>query len=270
MSRLTDIRDELKQIRNSVEELQFDSDNTRRRQRDLYQDVDRRLLEIERNQRAINFRLEEVTITQGTPAVEAASGELEEDWSAVNASLPEDAAPDSAPPVADELAGDDSGSQDADASPMDTPADTVAPDADPLPTADRPATVSLEEQNAYDKAFALLKQDRYQDFFLAARRFVTTWPTSQLADDIWYWIAEARYVNREFEDALDDFKTVVVSYPDSERVPDALLKMGYIQYDIGAYERAAETFRDILARFPGHNVAVPAKARLRRIEKTIQ
>ena len=49
-----------------------------------------------------------------------------------------------------------------------------------------------------------------------------------------------------------------------------MLRTGYIQYDIGAYAEAAEIFRDLLERFPGHQVAVAAQTRLRRIEQTIQ
>ena len=49
-----------------------------------------------------------------------------------------------------------------------------------------------------------------------------------------------------------------------------MLKVGYIQYDIGAYDQAAKTFEDILVQFPGHQVTVSAETRLRRIKQTIQ
>ena len=266
LSQLADIRDELKQIRNSVEELQFESDNNKRRRQDLYQDVDRRLLQIERNQRVINSRLEIVIAAEGSPEAGAVTtGTEEEEWGMINVNPTGSVAAGSQTPVTRVLVVDGS-----DQSPQESLAGSAVPNSDGFPVADSPATVSLEEQNAYDHAFELLKQSRYQDFILAARQFVTTWPTSQLADDAWYWMAEAHYVNHEFENALSGFRTVVVRYPDSQRVPEALLKTGYIQYDIGAYDEAAEIFRDILVRFPGHNVTVSAQTRLRRIENTIQ
>ena len=116
----------------------------------------------------------------------------------------------------------------------------------------------------------MLKQSRYQDAVEQFQAMVNTWPDSPLADDALYWMAEANYVNREFEAALNGFRAVVERYPDSARLPEAMLKVGYIQYDIGAYDQAATTFRDILARFPGHQVTVSAETRLRRIEQTIQ
>lgn len=267
LSQLADIRDELKQIRNSVEELQFESDLDKRRRRDLYQDVDRRLLEIERNQRVINSRFDAVISTGEVPEVGAITiATDEEEWGIVPIKPTEGVAEGSETPVTRVFVVESGILQEPDKS----PADPVVPDSDDSAAADRSATVSLDEQNAYDDALGLLKQSRYQDFIFAAQQFLTTWPTSQLVDDVWYWIAEAHYVNREFENALNGFRTVVVRYPDSQRVPEALLKTGYIQYDIGAYDEAAEIFRDILARFPAHNVAVSAQTRLRRIEKTIQ
>ncbi len=267
LSQLADIRDELKQIRNSVEELQFESGLDKRRRQDLYQDVDRRLLEIERNQQAINSRLETGITAGGIPETGAVTVATdEEEWGMISDSPVEGVAEGSETPVTSVLVVESGSLQDPD----ESPTDTAVPDSDGEPATDSSATVSLDEQNAYDEALGLLKQSRYQDFILAAQQFVTTWPTSQLADDVWYWIAEAHYVNREFQNALSGFRTVVVRYPDSQRVPEALLKTGYIQYDIGAYNKAAEIFRDILARFPAHNVTVSAQTRLRRIENTIQ
>ena len=269
LSQLMEIRDELKLIRNSVEELQFESENNKRRRQDLYQDVDRRLLDIERNQRVINERLRMVIAAggmtgEGTGTAGTSEGESsEEEWGMIDIGPSTGAEEVSATPVTSVLVVDGS-----DQTPQ-IPGENLAGTAVPSSTAS-PATVSLEEQNEYDQAYELLKQSRYQDFILAVQQFVTTWPTSQLADDAWYWMAEAYYVNREFEHALNGFRTVVASYPDSQRVPEALLKTGYIQYDIGAYDEAAEIFRDILVRFPGHNVTISAQTRLRRIENTIQ
>ena len=267
LSQLMEIRDELKLIRNSVEELQFESENNKRRRQDLYQDVDRRLLDIERNQRVI-IAAEGMT-GEGTGTAGTSEGESgEEEWGMIDISPSTGAEEVSATPVTSVLVVD--GSDQTPQIPSENLADTAVPGSDVSSSTASPATVSLEEQNEYDQAFELLKQSRYQDFILAAQQFVTTWPTSQLADDAWYWLAEAHYVNREFEHALNGFRTVVASYPDSQRVPEALLKTGYIQYDIGAYDEAAEIFRDILVRFPGHNVTISAQTRLRRIENTIQ
>ena len=259
LDQLDEIEQELKLLRNTVEELQFETENSKRRQQDLFQDLDRRLVDLERNQRVLSPSAEgapEIDPETGEPVVVAGVSETQQATGSTGDS-------GSANQVVVVANGESAAETDTTgASSGATTPPVVAPVTN--------GTVTLDEQNAYEQAFEMLKQSRYEDAILGFQTLVDTWPNSQLADDAYYWMSEARYVNREFEDALIGFRTVVSRYPDSQRVPEALLKIGYIQYDIGAYEDAAETFRDILARFPGHQVTVSAQTRLRRIEQTIQ
>lgn len=202
-AQLIELKEELKELKKAVEEIQFDNKNAKRRQLNLVQDLDRRLLSLERAS----------GLVVGKPTSSNKS---------TSSSNPND------------------------------------------------ETVSLQEQDAYDLAFSLLKKSKYQDAINQFRKLIKTWPNSQLADDAAYWQAEARYVNRETEAALSGFKEMVNRYPDSELVPEAWLKIGYIYYDTGAYDDATKVFRDLLARFPEHQVAEGAQTRLQRIEKTTQ
>ena len=256
VSQLREIQEELKQLRNAVEELQFETENAKRRQQDLFQDLDRRLVSIERGTRVAGA---------GTGDSGAVSSGIGTGFDTSNAVIP-GAEGSSGDGTANQVtvigSGDSSvggGSQES--------ADTGTSIASVTAGL---GSVSLDEQQAYEDAFEMLKQSRYEDSIILFQKLVDSWPQSELADDAYYWMSEARYVNREFEHALSGFRTVVAEYPESQRVPEALLKIGYIQYDIGIYDEAAETFRDILARFPGHQVTVSAQTRLRRIEQTIQ
>ncbi len=244
------LKDELKRLRNAVEEVQFDTENARRRQRDAFADLDRRLLDIERNQKVIIALF-------GQPGQPQGSGRLAE--------VPVTAAPAPAP-----AAGQPPASPAGAAPTAPTTLQPTEPAADNGIQQPSVNSVSAEEQQQYETAFELLKQSRYEDAIARFEALVTVWPDSSLADDAYYWMSEAHYFNRKFEAALQGFGTVVMDYPDSSRVPEALLKMGYIKYDIGAYQEAAEIFRDILARFPGHKVVVSAQTRLHRIEQTIE
>jgi len=258
LSDLSEIKQELKKLRNSVEELQFESENAKRRQQDLFQDLDRRLVDIERNQTALDSGAQVVDGTQ-TEAGQAGVVVVG-DTTTQSGQADDETATDGQ--SANQVIVVSSENQSATTSAQGGQSTAVASVAT--------GSVTLEEQEAYEQAFELLKQSRYEDAVAGFQQFADTWPNSQLADDAYYWMSEARYVNREFEEALRGFRTVVSRYPDSQRVPEALLKIGYIQYDIGSYEDAAGTFRDILDRFPGHQVTVSAQTRLRRIEQTIQ
>ena len=255
LEQLTELKEELKKLRNVVEEIEFNTETAKRRRQNLFQDLDRRLLALERAQRLLS--LGQQGINGGVGAVPGLTPGL-----------------DPAPGIVNGTAIIPATSGDANVAIVESVPGTatLTPPASTTPgdNFDQVGVVSVPEQEAYEQAFNLLKQSKYQDAIAGFQNLADTWPESQLADDSYYWMSEARYVNREFEAALMGFRAVATRYPDSPRVPEALLKTGYIQYDIGAYEEAAEIFRDLLERFPGHQVAVSAQTRLRRIEQTIQ
>lgn len=261
LTELIELKEELKKLRNAVEEIQFNTENAKRRQHNLFQDLDRRLLALERVQRLLSPQ----SAAANNGGIGAGSG-------ALDSGAPREVTPGAIPGVADGATGSDAAGAAADAAIVaggDAAAPTITT-APSDPAASLPGAVSVQEQQIYDQAFDLLKQTRYQDAIDQFQRLADRWPDGQLADDAYYWMSEAQYVNREYEAALDGFRSVVTRYRDSQRVPEALLKIGYIRYDIGEYQEAAEIFRDILARFPGHQVAVSAQTRLRRLEHTIQ
>ncbi len=257
LSTLNELKEELKQLRNSVEEMQFSQENSSRRQQDLFQDIDHRLLSLERIEKANQAQAE--AQAQHLATLSPAEEILSEGQSAVND-------PGTTQNTDTDQSVPDSGNLADSVVVVSAKPNTVIPNVE----GDGSSSVSLNEQEAYDTAFEMLKQSRYQDAIDQFQALVNTWPTSQLADDALYWMSEANYVNREFEAALNGFRTIVMQYPDSSRLPEAMLKVGYIQYDIGAYDQAAKTFQDILARFPGNQVTVSAETRLRRIQQTIQ
>lgn len=272
LSEIIAIKRELMQLRNSIERLQFEVDNAHRRQHDQLIDIDRRLVEIERNQQTLvsgsSQPLQGGADPEATASVDVlATGSGGESTEIMVVPSGSDQSTVTITEGADTLQAVESNGQ-AEEGAVQTEDLTPAPeDPEASPNA---GAVSLEEQTLYEQAFELLKQSRYEEAILGFQELINTWPSGELADDAYYWMSEARYVNREFEEALNGFETIVISYPESQRVPEALLKLGYIRYDVGAYEDAARTFRLILERFPNHPVSVSAQVRLRRIEQTIQ
>ena len=92
-----------------------------------------------------------------------------------------------------------------------------------------------------------MKQQRYEPAALAFQQFLVSFPDSQLADNAQYWLAESFYVTDQFDDALTQFSVVINQYPDSRKVPDALLKTGYCNYELERWNDA----RSALTRVQG-------------------
>ncbi len=127
--------------------------------------------------------------------------------------------------------------------------------------------VTLSEQEAYDKAFNMLKQSRYRDAAEEFANFLRGYQNSQLTDDAWYWMAEAHYVTRDFEKALVAFSTVAKYFSNSPRIPASRLKIGYIQYESADYGLARETLTSLIRDYPAHRVAVSADTRLKKMDR---
>ena len=56
-------------------------------------------------------------------------------------------------------------------------------------------------------------------------------------------------MNKSFPEALAAFQRVVDKYPQSRKRPDALLKIGYCDYELKQWEAAKGTLSQVAAQF---------------------
>lgn len=141
----------------------------------------------------------------------------------------------------------------------DTPA-TVEQAAEP------PATAAAgSEREEYEEAFNLLRGGQYESAATAFTQFVRRHPDSAYAANAQYWLAESRYVTRDFDQALDAFLRVIEDYPDSNKIADAKLKIGYTRYEMGRYDEARSILQEVRQEFPDTTVARLAEDRLARM-----
>jgi len=140
-----------------------------------------------------------------------------------------------------------------------------APPAEaPPPVAARP--VGSDQQN-YDAAFALLQGRKYDEAASAFETFLTQFPTSPRADNAVYWLAETHYVRGQYNDALPVFRRVIDEYPQSDKVPDALLKVGFSQIELGDRTAARTSLQEVMRQFPDTTAARLASQRLDRLSQ---
>jgi len=124
-----------------------------------------------------------------------------------------------------------------------------------------------QEAEAYQAAFNLLKQGRYNESIKAFNQFLKNFSGGNYEDNAQYWLAEASYVNRDFDTALSDFNKVLTNHPKSSKVPGAMLKMGYIYYEQQAWDKARDVLQRLQNEYPGSTEARLGEKRLQRITK---
>lgn len=136
--------------------------------------------------------------------------------------------------------------------------------APPLPVGGAAAS---GEQATYDSAFTALKASDYPRAIAGFRNFVASYPTSPLASNAQYWLGEAYYVNREYQNAITAFQRVTTDWPESRKAPDALVKIGFTQAALNRNGDARITLEDVVRRYPGSEAAQLAAERLKRLPR---
>ena len=135
----------------------------------------------------------------------------------------------------------------------------------PVPAAGNyPSSVDpAGEEAAYGMAFEALKQKDYVESARLFKGFIDNYPQAQLAPNAWYWLGESYYVTQNYDIALQSFEGLLSQFPDSNKVPDGMLKMGYCQSQLGQKERARNTFNEVLRLYPMSDAARFAQSQLR-------
>jgi tol-pal system protein YbgF len=159
------------------------------------------------------------------------------------------------------------------AAPAAGPQSAPAADAGAPPVAaQRPAALAAapgadgSDRGDYQAAFALLKDSQYDRATAAFSKFLVDHPDSALADNAQYWLGEAYYVNREFPAALTAFQRVLDRYPQSRKLPDALLKVGYCNYELGKWDLAKAALKQVTANYADTPAGHLAQLRLEKIQ----
>ncbi|MEO8315724.1 MAG: tol-pal system protein YbgF [Pseudomonadota bacterium] len=126
---------------------------------------------------------------------------------------------------------------------------------------------AADEQSQYARALDELKARNYASAIEMLRNLATTFPNGVLADNTQYWLGEAYYTTQDYDQAAAAFQGVVANWPNSRKVPDALLKLGYTQVEQGKVPAARATLQQVIAKHPDSDAAKLAAERLAKLPK---
>lgn len=143
---------------------------------------------------------------------------------------------------------------------------------DVMVTDDGAATIAdydpAEARMAYNQAFDLLRDAKYEEAIAALEAYLRNYPGADDAANAQYWLGEAYYVMRDYEQAIVAYKQLVEKYPGSSQIPQARLKIGYSQHEIGDIASARTTLQNVRQAYAGSTVARLAEDRLQKIAET--
>jgi tol-pal system protein YbgF len=141
---------------------------------------------------------------------------------------------------------------------------TATPGATAAPTA--PEVMFADESAVYGDAFAAMKAGRYEEAAKGFELYLTKYPKGPRADNATYWQGEAQYVLQDFTTALKSFQAVA-AFPESRKLPDALLKVAYCQYELKAFKNSRATLQKLISTYPDADAARLAEARIAKMNE---
>ncbi len=146
-----------------------------------------------------------------------------------------------------------------------------SPVAPPPPAADRAAAEAAEpvlsEKQLYQEAYETLRNGHNTQAISAFKALLEQFPSGEYADNAQYWLGEAYKVNQDADAARAAFGKVVELYPNSPKVPDALLKLGYIELDQNNPAKARDYLTRVKVNYPGTTAAHLAAKKLMQLDQ---
>jgi len=118
----------------------------------------------------------------------------------------------------------------------------------------------------YDNAYLDLNRGNYALALIGFQDYLKRSPDSDLSDNAQYWIGECYYAQRDFRRAIEELAVVGRNFPQGDKVPAALLKIGYSHLQLEDREQAQEVLRDLINRFPTSDEAAQARAKIRSLD----
>ncbi|GEM_PF-5198001 len=115
---------------------------------------------------------------------------------------------------------------------------------------------------AYQKPLRAYNNKKYDRAISLFKEFIDRYPQHSLADNASYWLAECFYAKSDFAGAVFLFKKMLNEYPQGNKVPDALLKIGYSYLFLNKPQDAKPFLERAAREYPSQPAGINAEKKL--------
>ena len=233
LGRLEQLQLELQQLRGMVEEQSQTIIDLKKRQGNIYSDLDLRLQELAGVDVSARKRL---------PEIARQAPEMADNVTMVEAENKQKPAQNTEATIETPAAKDEAGSLES---------------------------VTDNENELYQSAYETLRNGHNARAISAFKSLLAKFPEGEYADNAQYWLGEAYKVNKEIDSAKAAFTKVITQYPDSPKVPDAILKLAYIELEQNNMAKARDYLTQITVSHPGTTAAHLASKKLMSLDMAL-
>lgn len=247
MGRLEQLQAEVQQLTGKIDEQAYRIDELKKHQSTMYADFDERLQGIEnKGNGAAQPAAESTSEAVGTGDAEAKTSD---------SSAP---APEAVPVPANEPAPA--------GKPVSSNESAPALDQASKPKSDE-AQVSAPEKKDYYDAYNELRNGHTDQSIALFNTYLGKYPASIYANNAQYWLGEAYRVKQDNDAARKAFNGVIEKYPNGAKVPDALLKLGYLEIEQKNPAKAREYLTRVTTEYPKSPAALLAEKKLLKLDE---
>jgi tol-pal system protein YbgF len=154
--------------------------------------------------------------------------------------------------------------------PVEPATPTVEPVVKPvqatIPAPKQEVQASGGEKQVYQQAYSSLRSGKTDQSIEQFKAYISQYPDGGYIDIAHYWLGEAYRVKPDANSARQAYNTVLEKYPNSTKVAESLLKLGYIEIDEKNNDKAREYLNRVTSEFPNTPAAHSAQKKLQQLK----
>jgi tol-pal system protein YbgF len=132
------------------------------------------------------------------------------------------------------------------------------------PARSRTPSPAISAEELFDRGMEGFRAGELGQAVLDFEEFAEKYAGHPLAPSAQFWIGEAYFRSRDFQQAAEKYQKAVDLAPTGERTPDALLRLGLALRSLRREDRARDVWSRLLRDFPDSEAAARARVVLRQ------
>jgi tol-pal system protein YbgF len=126
------------------------------------------------------------------------------------------------------------------------------------------SALSGSDVEDFRTAFGYMKRGDFAGAEAAFRRFIETYPNSDLAGSAYYWLGESLFARQQYGEAAAAFLKGARDHPNGDKAPDSLLKLGLSLGELGQSTEACSAFDELRRLHPDASERIQQNAQRAR------
>ena len=122
-----------------------------------------------------------------------------------------------------------------------------------------------KEKADFDAALGIFRAGQFAQAQTAFADFVKRYPQSGYNPSALFWLGNAQYATRNYNEAIANFRSMLSLAPDHAKAPEAVLSIANCQIELKDNASARRTLDDLVKAYPQSEAASAARERLARL-----